>query len=100
MILKYLFDRGAAFIGLLILWPVLIVVAVLIKWKMPGGPAFFTQKRVGRYGALFTMHKFRSMTISHSGSSVSVAGEARITPLGAIYVSINWTNCPNSGMCL
>lgn len=84
MILKYLFDRGAAFIGLLLLWPVLIVVAVLIKWKMPGGPAFFTQKRVGRYGVLFTMHKFRSMTISHSGSSVSVAGEARITPLGAI----------------
>ena len=50
---------------------------------MPGGPAFFTQKRVGRYGELFTMHKFRSMTVSHSGSSVSVAGEARITPLGA-----------------
>ena len=59
------------------------MVAILIKIKMPGGPAFFTQKRVGRHGKLFTMHKFRSMTVSHSGSSVSVAGEARITPLGA-----------------
>lgn len=83
MIIKYIFDRIVSFIGLLCLWPVLIVVAILIKIKMPGGPALFTQKRVGRHGKLFTMHKFRSMTVSHSGSSVSVAGEARITPLGA-----------------
>lgn len=83
MILKYIFDRLVSFIGLLFLWPVLLVVAILVKMKMPGGPAFFTQKRVGRNGKLFTMHKFRSMTVSHSGSSVSVAGEARITPLGA-----------------
>ena len=50
---------------------------------MPGGPVIFSQKRVGRNGELFTMYKFRSMTVAHSGSSVSVAGEARITPLGA-----------------
>ena len=84
MYLKWIFDRIASLIGLFFLWPVLLVVAILIKIKMPGGPAFFTQKRVGRHGKLFTMHKFRSMTVSHSGSSVSVAGEARITPLGAI----------------
>ena len=83
MIIKYIFDRIVSFIGLLCIWPVLIVVAILIKIKMTGGPALFTQKRVGRHGKLFTMHKFRSMTVSHSGSSVSVAGEARITPLGA-----------------
>ena len=83
MALKFIFDRIVSLIGLLFLWPVLVVVAILIKVKMPGGPAFFTQKRVGRNGRLFTMHKFRSMTVSHSGSSVSVAGEARITPLGA-----------------
>ena len=50
---------------------------------MPGGPVFFTQERVGRNGKLFTMYKFRSMTVSHSGSSISVAGESRITPFGA-----------------
>ncbi len=83
MYLKWIFDRIASLIGLFFLWPVLLVVAILIKIKMPGGPAFFTQQRVGRHGKLFTMHKFRSMTVLHSGSSVSVAGEARITPLGA-----------------
>ena len=50
---------------------------------MPGGPAFFCQKRVGRNGNLFTCHKFRTMTVKHGGSSVSVAGDSRITPLGA-----------------
>ena len=38
MILKYLFDRIVAFIGLAVLWPVLLIVAILIKVKMPGGP--------------------------------------------------------------
>lgn len=51
---------------------------------MPGGPVFFCQKRVGKEGHLFTMYKFRSMTMEHCGSSVSVLGESRITPLGAV----------------
>ena len=50
---------------------------------MPGGPAFFCQKRVGKDGKLFTCHKFRTMTVKHSGSTVSVAGDSRITPFGA-----------------
>ena len=83
MILKFIFDRLMALIGLLCLWPLLIVLAILIKVKMPGGPAFFTQKRVGRHGRLFTIHKFRSMAVSHDNSSISIAGEARITSLGA-----------------
>lgn len=83
MILKYVFDRMVAAIGLLFLWPVLLVVAILIKVRMPGGPVLFKQQRVGRHGKLFTMVKFRSMMVNHSGSSVSVAGESRITPLGA-----------------
>ena len=83
MILKCIFDRLVSLIGLLVLWPVLLVVAILIRIKMPGGPVFFKQKRVGRHGKLFTMVKFRSMAVEHGGSSVSVAGEARITPIGA-----------------
>lgn len=83
MFLKWIFDRLMALVGLLALWPVLLVVAILIRVKMPGGPVIFRQKRVGLNGKLFTMFKFRSMTIGHGGSSVSVAGESRITPLGA-----------------
>lgn len=83
MLLKWIFDRVVSFVGLLFLWPVLIVVAILVKIKMPGGPAFFVQKRVGKDGKLFNCHKFRTMTVNHSGSTVSVAGDSRITPLGA-----------------
>jgi len=95
MILKWIFDKMVAAIGLLFLWPVLFVVAVLIKIKMPGGPAFFVQKRVGRGGKLFPCHKFRTMipVKNNEGaegkkgdknwSTVSVAGDSRITPLGA-----------------
>ena len=84
MILKWIFDRVVALIGLLFLWPVLLVVAILVKVKMPGGPAFFVQKRVGKGGNLFNCHKFRTMTVKHNGSTVSVAGDSRITPFGAI----------------
>ena len=50
---------------------------------MPSGSIIFKQKRIGQHGKLFTMYKFRSMTVNHSGSSISVKGESRITPLGA-----------------
>lgn len=83
MISKWLFDRVFSLVGLIVLSPVLLTVALLIAVKMPGGPVLFRQKRVGQYGRLFTMVKFRSMTVAHGGSSVSVAGESRITPLGA-----------------
>ena len=95
MLLKWIFDRVIALIGLLFLWPVLLIVAVLVKVKMPGGPAFFVQKRVGKGGKLFNCHKFRTMipVKNNEGaegkkgdknwSTVSVAGDSRITPLGA-----------------
>ena len=83
MFLKFIFDRLAALFGLLFLWPVILVTAILVKVKMPGGPAFFVQKRVGKDGKLFNCHKFRSMTVAHNGSTVSVAGDSRITPFGA-----------------
>lgn len=83
MIIKCVFDRLVSFIGLLILFPVLLFVAVLIRMKMPDGPVIFKQKRVGLNGRLFVMYKFRSMSVHHHGSSVSIAGESRITRLGA-----------------
>ena len=81
-LIKSLFDRSIAFFGLIILSPVMLIVAILILVKM-GGPVLFKQQRVGKEGKLFTVYKFRTMIDNHGGSSVSVAGESRITPLGA-----------------
>ena len=83
MIIKWWFDRLVALCGLLLIWWVYPIVAIMIKIKMPGGPAFFVQKRVGKDGKLFNCHKFRSMTVKHNGSTVSVAGDSRITPFGS-----------------
>ena len=83
MLVKFLFDRIISFLGLLFLWPVLVIIAVLVAVKLPGGPVFFCQQRVGKDGRLFTIRKFRTMSTNHGGSSVSMAGEARITPFGA-----------------
>lgn len=95
MILKRIFDILASLVGLLLIWWVYPIVAIMIKRKMPGGPAFFCQKRVGKDGKLFTCHKFRTMipVKNNEGnsakkgdkewSSVSVAGDSRITPFGA-----------------
>ena len=80
---KIIFDRVVSFFGLLFALPILLLVAIVIRIKMPDGPVLFCQKRVGQNGKLFTMVKFRTMSVGHNGTSVSVAGEARITPLGA-----------------
>ena len=84
MIVKFIFDRLVALIGLLLLWPVFVVVMVLIKIKMPG-PVLFVQERVGRYGRLIKVHKFRSMRVKEAGdidTGVAAAEVNRITPLG------------------
>ena len=88
---KYLFDRLVSFIGLILISPVLLVVACLIKHKMPGGPVLFRQRRVGQHGRLFTVYKFRSMSVKKeaevasrdsSQTSIASAEQSRITPLG------------------
>lgn len=90
MILKFLFDRFIALIGLICLSPIYLMVAVLIKVEMPG-PILFCQKRVGRGGRLFTVYKFRSMSVNSLASnaskysaqtSIAAAEKSRITPLG------------------
>lgn len=83
MAIKYIFDRVCALLGLIVAMPLLLVVALLIRIKMPDGPVLYKQKRVGKDGRSFTIYKFRTMRVGTDQSSVSVAGESRITPLGA-----------------
>lgn len=83
MIPKRTFDILASIFGLIVFSPVFLVVAVLIKLNMPG-PVFFRQIRVGKDAKLFLMVKFRTMNVGHGGNTISVRGESRITPLGAV----------------
>ncbi len=80
--LKRLFDILASLIGLIILSPLLLIISLLIKIYMPG-PVLFHQVRAGKGGKPFTIHKFRSMVVKNKGTTVSVKGDKRITPLGA-----------------
>ncbi len=91
--MKRCFDILASFLGLLILSPVLLTIALIIKLGMKG-PVIFSQERTGRKGKPFTMYKFRTMTLNHGGSTISVKGESRITPLGAILRKYKFDELP------
>lgn len=81
--MKRMFDFIASLFGLIILFPLLLLLALIIKLTSKG-PVLFRQQRVGRKGVLFTLVKFRSMTVKQdSNSTVSVRGDVRITPIGA-----------------
>ncbi len=83
MIAKIIFDKLFSILGLICLSPVMLIVSILIRIKMPGGPVIFRQKRVGQYGRLFTVYKFRSMKVAGGGTtSIASEEENRITPLG------------------
>ena len=84
MFLKFIFDRLVSLIGLVLLWPIFIVISAIIKVKMPG-PVFFVQDRVGRHGELIKVHKFRTMRLradNETFTGVAAAETSRITPLG------------------
>jgi lipopolysaccharide/colanic/teichoic acid biosynthesis glycosyltransferase len=80
-LVKRCFDIITAFFGLIILSPLFLIIAILIKMKMAGN-VFFKQDRVGQYGKIFRLIKFRTMTESISGGVITVKGDNRITPLG------------------
>lgn len=80
--IKFILDRILALVGILLIWPFCVLIAVVLKLS-DGGDVFFSQKRVGRNGELFDIYKFRTMTPDAEGSSVTVKGESRITPFGA-----------------
>jgi len=79
---KRLFDIIFAFIALLISLPVMLVACLLI-FVESGGPVFFRQERVGRYGRVFRIFKFRTME-PNAGSVWVKPGDTRITRMGAM----------------
>ena len=81
--LKRAFDLAASGIGLLLLSPLLLALAVWIRLDSPG-PVFFRQERIGLRGRPFRIYKFRSMRVDHSGPQITVGADDRITRSGHI----------------
>lgn len=81
--LKRLFDLTASLLGLLLLFPLFIVIALAIRLDTPG-PIFYRATRVGRDGHLFKLYKFRTMIINADqlGPKVTGASDSRITRVG------------------
>lgn len=71
-----------SFIAMIVLSPLLLVTALLIRVGSKG-PVLFRQERIGKHGQPFIIYKFRTMVVNHGGNTVSVKGEDRITPIGA-----------------
>lgn len=78
---KWCFDRIVAFVGLVVLFLPLFVVAIMIKIDSRG-PVFFMQKRIGKGGKPFYICKFRTMRHQAEGNSITVANDGRITRMG------------------
>lgn len=81
--IKRIFDFICSAIGLIVLSPVLIIIAIMIK-KGSDGPVFFKQIRVGEYGENFEILKFRTMVVDAEklGRQITVGNDNRITKIG------------------
>ena len=80
---KRIFDFSSSLIGIIVLMPILILISITIKISS-SGPVIFSQKRVGKNGEIFTLIKFRSMTVQQESNSTATArGDVRITKIGA-----------------
>jgi len=93
---KRIFDITVALIGLIILIPVFIVIAILIKLDSPG-PVFFKGKRVGQYGKIFYILKFRSMVpdAPQKGATITCKDDPRITRIGGFLRNTKLDELPS-----
>lgn len=93
--IKRIFDMVIAVIAMLLLSPVYLVTAIIVKATSPG-PVFFTQERIGQYGRPFKMHKFRSMYVDAeaSGPALSTDDDPRITPFGRFMRRVRLDEIP------
>lgn len=92
-VLKRLFDFFAALAGILMLSPVLLVLAVLVRKKL-GSPVFFKQQRPGLNGKIFTMYKFRTMTDAKNEDGNLLPDEDRLPPFGKFLRSTSLDELP------
>lgn len=81
---KRLFDVFVSFLGLILLLPMFLLIAIVIKLYSPGS-VFYNAKRVGKFGRLFRMFKFRTMdeqSVGDNGPRITAHDDPRVTPIG------------------
>lgn len=92
-LIKRTIDVLASSIGLLLLSPILVIVAILVRIKL-GSPIFFTQNRVGKDGKIFKMIKFRTMLDSTDKWGEPLPDEERLTSFGKLLRSTSLDELP------
>lgn len=81
--IKFLFDRFISLLGIIILFPFLVIIALIIIIDMGSYKPIFTQKRVGYKGKIFTLYKFRTMKNEEEEDDIFPANPQRITKFGS-----------------
>ncbi len=92
---KRLLDVFGAFIALMLFLPLMATVALAIKLES-GGPVIFRQRRTGHQGRVFTILKFRTMTVAEDSGEVRHAtrGDARVTAVGGLLRKLSLDELP------
>ncbi|MDH4562747.1 sugar transferase [Pseudomonas sp. BN411] len=93
--LKRLFDVLVSALALVFLFPIFLLISIWIKIDSPG-EVFFRQERVGRYGKIFRIHKFRTMTVNAEakGLQLTVGSDRRVTGAGAFLRKMKLDELP------
>ena len=93
--LKRIFDIVISLLAMVLLSPVYLVTAIIVKCTSPG-PVFYAQERIGYHGKPFKMHKFRSMYVDaeKTGPALSKDDDPRITPFGRFMRKVRLDEIP------
>ena len=93
--MKRVFDILVSTTILIVLSPVLLLIAFLVKFTSPG-PVLYLAKRVGKDGGIFQLYKFRSMVMDAgaAGPKVTLGGDARVTPVGVFLRKLKLDELP------
>ncbi len=92
---KRIFDVVFSLVAMVLLAPVYLITAIIIKCTSPG-PVFYAQERIGYHGRPFKMHKFRSMYVDaeQAGPALSKDDDPRITPFGRFMRKVRLDEIP------
>lgn len=84
ILIKHLFDKIAAFFGIIIISPIMLIIYIIHKIVMPGGSFIFKQERVGQHGRIFNIYKIRTMKSNDEKNTnfITTSKDERILPFG------------------